>query len=153
MNYELANNLFSYNSDTGEITYKKTRNSSAIAGKKCPLRVSVGSEQIYAHRLAWLLFYKTSPELYIDHINGDPTDNRIANLRDVDFQTNCENKRRPNSDNTTGFLGVSKYNNGKFLATIRKNNRNVHIGYFDTPEEAHQKYIETKRKLHEGCTI
>ena len=54
-------------------------------------RVSLDSERHLAHRLAWLYVYGKWPELTIDHINRNPSDNRIQNLRDV---TACVAGRR-----------------------------------------------------------
>lgn len=59
----------------------------------------------YAHRLAWVMHYGKPPKGQIDHINGDPSDNRACNLRDVDGSTNIRN-RGLQSNNTSGHTGV-----------------------------------------------
>lgn len=46
-----------------------------------------------AHRIIWLLHYKKWPKAVIDHINGDPSDNRIINLRDVPQAENARNTK------------------------------------------------------------
>lgn len=102
------------------------------------------------HRLAWLYVHGAWPNGQIDHINGDRSDNRIANLRDVSVKTNRQNMRK--SISATGLLGV--YRRGdRYRAEIGDDYRTVRLGSFDTPEEAHAAYLEAKRKLHEGCTI
>jgi len=60
----------------------------------------------YAHRLAWALHHGEWPVSEIDHINGNPSDNRIGNLRSADHTENCRNLKRP-SNNTSGVIGVS----------------------------------------------
>jgi len=45
-----------------------------------------------AHRMAWAIYYGKWPELEIDHINGDRSDNRIKNLRDVLHIVNVNNR-------------------------------------------------------------
>jgi hypothetical protein len=108
-----------------------------------------------AHVLAWFYVYGVWPCGYIDHINGDKSDNRIANLRDCSRSVNAQNQRKPHSRNTTGLLGVTA-NGSKsrpFRAQINCSGRIQYIGIFDTPEKAHAAYLERKRKLHEGCTI
>jgi HNH endonuclease len=98
-----------------------------------------------AHRLAWLYIHGINPCNDIDHINGNRSDNRIINLRDVTRSVNKQNTRKCSSNNKSGFLGV-RSTNGKFVALIT-------IGTYDTPEEAHQAYLNVKRIIHTGCTI
>ena len=68
-------------------------------------RLSLDSKRFLAHRCAWLYVHGDWPQGEIDHINGDPGDNRIENLRVVEAQTNAENKRRARSDSRSGLLG------------------------------------------------
>lgn len=102
----------------------------------------------YAHRLAWLWFHGEWPHGVIDHINGDPTDNRIENLRDVPQKINMQNQRRERS-NKSGLLGVWK-KRGKWVAAIKLDGRPYHLGSFQTAEGAHEAYVQKKRELHPG---
>jgi hypothetical protein len=92
------------------------------------------------------------PNGVVDHINGDTSDNQWSNLRDVTHSVNCQNQRRAKRSNASGLLGVSFFD-GKPRASISVDGRPIHLGTFDTPEAAHQAYVEAKRKLHAGCTI
>lgn len=106
------------------------------------------------HRLIW--FYVTGewPKHDIDHINGDPADNRISNLRDVSEHVNMQNERKARKNNKSGYLGVHwKPKMQKWGATIHAYGKKHHLGYFGSPEQAHQVYLEAKRALHQGCTI
>ena len=69
------------------------------------LKVSVFDLRIQAHRVCWAIHYGEWPEGQIDHINGDRTDNRIANLRVVTNAENMRNKKRP-ANNISGVVGV-----------------------------------------------
>lgn len=71
---------------------------------------------------------------YVDHINGDGLDNRRQNLRQASHGQNMFNKRRY-SNNTSGFQGVYPKRN-RWAATVNVNKRQVHVGYFGSPEEA-----------------
>lgn len=104
------------------------------------------------HRLAWLYVHGAMPDGDIDHINGNRQDNRIANLRCVPRQTNLQNQRKPTSQNkSTRILGVYPSRTGKrFVAAISVNNKKIHIGTFDTADEAYSAYVAAKRQLHEG---
>lgn len=105
------------------------------------------------HRLVWVFCHGDWPKNDIDHINGDKQDNRIENLRDVTHSVNRQNNRQARSDSLTGVLGVSRTKNNQFSAQIYLQGKRKVLGYFSTPEAAHEAYLTAKRQLHEGCTI
>lgn len=82
----------------------------------------------------------------IDHKNGNPLDNRRANLRFVSQTQNRWNqgKRR---DNASGFIGVS-FHRGKWRAFIHMNGNHHHLGYFDSPEAAAHARDKAVREGH-----
>ncbi|MGH4944573.1 HNH endonuclease signature motif containing protein [Klebsiella pneumoniae] len=101
---------FSYDADTGNIYWKfrpssHFKNESACqnwnnryAGNKAGTVDAKGYRVIKllgtphkAHRIIWALSHGQYPEGFIDHINGMTDDNRIGNLRVVDFVTNAQN--------------------------------------------------------------
>lgn len=92
------------------------------------------------HRLAWFYMMGEWPD-EIDHINLLKGDDRWVNLRAADHSKNMGNLalRR---DNTTGFKGVSRIKNGKFVASIHEDGVSKHLGCFLLPEEAHAAYVE-----------
>jgi len=116
------------------------------------VRIRIRGKAYMAHRLAWLYMTGAYPANFIDHINGDPFDNRWSNLRDVTLSENSQNQRRAHSRSKSGLLGASK-NGKRWLASISVQGRGHTIGYFDTAEAAHLAYIAAKRRLHAGCTV
>ena len=50
--------------------------------------------RVWVHHVAWLLSFGSWPQHEIDHINGNGTDNRLLNLRDVPHAINMKNKKR-----------------------------------------------------------
>lgn len=83
-----------------------------------------------------------------DHINEDKLDNRRANLR---IATNAENlqNRGKYRTNTSGFKGVSwDRGRGKWRANIGVNGKYIHLGYFTTPEAAHEAYCAAALEMH-----
>lgn len=61
-------------------------------------------ESYAAHRIIWKMATGEDPE-FIDHINGDKSDNRITNLRSVGWRENGRNRPRP-ANNSSGVIGV-----------------------------------------------
>lgn len=109
-----------------------------------------------AHRLAWLHSYGEWPKYHIDHIDGNRDNNRLSNIRDVTRSVNQQNLHRARADNKScGLLGVSwNERNKKWVSQITfPIGKSKHLGYFSTPESAHEAYISAKRKLHLGCTL
>lgn len=154
---ERLRELIHYDPDTGIFTRKIDRGghkagdimgSSSHRGYK---KIGVDKRRYFAHRLAWLYMYGEAP-LVIDHINGNTSDNRIANLRNIDQAGNLQNHTRMNRKNTSGFTGVTKKRN-KWAAQLSLNNKHVFIGAYATKEEARAAYIEAKRILHPMSTL
>lgn len=115
---------------------------------------TVDGRAYFVHRLAWLYDKGVWPTSQIDHINGDKTDNRIENLRDVSQTVNMQNQRAAHKGFGTKLLGAYVHKaNGRPYSQIRVNGELRFLGYFDTPEAAHQAYLTAKRQVHAGCTI
>lgn len=86
-----------------------------------------------AHRICWKLVRGTDPD-FIDHLDGDPTNNRISNLRDCSQADNLRNLAlRP--VNKTGHSGVS-LSRGKYRADITVGGKLHFLGRFDKIEDA-----------------
>ncbi len=82
------------------------------------------------HRVVWLYYNGEWPQGEIDHINGDPADNRIENLRVVDRSVNSRNMAR-RSDNKSGFAGVNwDARKNKWQASICVRGVRRHLGSF-----------------------
>lgn len=102
------------------------------------------TKTVYLHRL----LMNANPGVTVDHINGDPLDNRRQNLR---FATRSEqnmNKGVP-SNNTSGFKGVSLCKRDqRWQAYIHINGRKKALGYHGTPEAAAKAYDKAAIKLY-----
>jgi HNH endonuclease/AP2 domain len=147
--------LLDYNPDTGVFIWKvkpcKNKNAGIEAGciSTGYRLIKVLKKYYQAHRLAWLYVYGEFPSKFIDHINGNPLDNRIVNLREATNYENSQNIYKPQSNNTSGFLGVTyMQKKKKWRAKIAVEGKRLSLGYYKSPEDAHKAYIEAKRKYH-----
>lgn len=96
---------FVYDPETGSLFYKKSNKKAGYDDGRGYLLTVIDGERHYNHRLAWLYIYGYLPENCIDHINRDPSDNRICNLREVSMQCNVRNNSLAKT-NTSGVKGV-----------------------------------------------
>ena len=156
---ERVREVVSYDPDTGVFRWKVKISRGVVAGRIAGglagvggyWRIRIDKTTFLAHRLAWLYMTGSMCPL-IDHINGEKADNRWVNLREGTTQTNAQNQRRAMSTNRLGVLGVD-FSQGKYRAYITCNRKVQFLGQFDTAEQAHQTYLQAKRRLHVGCTI
>lgn len=93
-----------------------------------------------AHRVVWFLVHGKWPSQCIDHIDRNPANNAIENLRDCSLSENQINKR-PKRNSVSGYKGVT-WNKaaGKYQAAIRIDGKSVHLGLFDTAKAASDAY-------------
>jgi hypothetical protein len=84
----------------------------------------------------------------IDHINGDPLDNRKQNLRFCTHSENMHNQKKP-KHNKSGFKGVFWDNQkNKWHSVIKINSKIKHLGYFTCIKRAYKVYCEASRLYH-----
>jgi len=103
----------------------------------------LNKEYIYLHRL----ITEAKPEEYVDHINHDTLNNLDENLRLCTNSQNLQNHTKLPSDNTSGIIGVCWINEkNKWRAEIQVNKNKIHLGYFDTFEDAVDVRIQAEAK-------
>lgn len=156
-----------YNPDTGILTWRErdvkwfknmkqyycnswnTRYANKTAGNlfkkphngKSYLQLSIFNKWSSCHRIIWLYVHGCTPS-NIDHINGDGTDNRLCNLREVTLSENSRNMKR-SSRNNSGVTGVSwQTSRGKWYVTISAKGKRIFVGRFDDFDNA----VEARKK-------
>ena len=135
--------LLRYDPETGLLWWMRRK-----SGSRYPITVPAGVTRKdgyrviglnygrhYGHHLAWLYMTGEWPENEIDHINGDPSDNRWVNLRAATHAQNLANKKREKG-NVSGYKGVWLEQNNKYYCDVRANGIKVRGGPFLTAEAA-----------------
>lgn len=156
MSQEFLRDILKYCPASGLMSWLKTISTRAKKGQIAGCdngsgyrKITIGKTQYLEHRLAYLYIYGVMPE-NVDHKNGVRSDNRIENLRYVTPSENQHNRRRASSSSLSGFLGVGTYKSGRFDARLQVGERNIYLGRFDSPEEAHRAYVAAKRREQPG---
>jgi hypothetical protein len=153
---ELLRKLLRYEPETGRLFWRErcdsmfksvadaNRWNTRYAGKEAFCNYSadgyktgkVCSSKQKAHRVVWAVMTGAWPREEIDHINGDPSDNRWENLREVSSGQNSQNTAM-SVRNKSGAVGVfwNTYH-GKWAAKIKAEGKQIHLGYFDDFDKA-----------------
>lgn len=149
-----------YDPDTGEFTRVSGPKRGKKAGyfnQKGRKRILIFGQVFLASRLAWLLYHGTWPEETVDHINGDPSDDRIVNLR-LASESEQQWNKSVNRNNASSVKGVS-FNKRRaeaglppWEAYITIFYKRDHLGYFASLDEATQARQEAEMAYHGSYT-
>jgi hypothetical protein len=144
-----------YEPNTGELKWLKSPHHlikvGDIAGsyeKRGYKVIQVKKRLIKGHRAAWAITYGYFPIGEIDHIDNNPSNNRIENLREVDRSKNQMNTKTP-KNNTSGVKGVHYCNpKRKWIANISIDKKKICIGHFASIEEAIKARKQKEKDIH-----
>lgn len=119
----------------------KSKTKSNIYYPAVDLSDGVFKKKYYIHQLVAITFLNheiCGLKLVVDHINNDKTDNRLENLQIL----TCIENTLKDKISTSKYRGVSFFKNtGKWRCQKEINGKNKHLGYFNTEEEAYQKFL------------
>ncbi len=107
---------------------------------------SFKTETIYLHKLIAEKFLTSAKSKAISLVgakNGNKLDCRLENLI---YRSRAEASRKRKTSSKTGYTGVYKENK-RYRAVISINQKSVHIGMYDTPEEAALAYNKKSREV------
>lgn len=145
----------SYDPLSGQLAWRHARGGrTASSGIGCLrsdgyMAVSFKDNKLLVHRLIWFIVTGTWPN-EVDHIDGDRTNNRWGNLRDVVRAENRQNLAAENPNNkSTGLVGASfDTRHNRYRSYIVIGRKQIHLGYFDTAKLAHTAYLSAKASIH-----
>jgi hypothetical protein len=108
----------------------------------------IDKKRYRAHNLAWLFIHGFLPNAILDHVNGNPADNRIENLRECNASKNAFNKKRPVS-NTSGIKGIWwRSNRSRWEAVIKVDGVRKFRKMFKTLEDAEDAVRRAREEIH-----
>jgi hypothetical protein len=124
-----------------------SRYAGTICGSKgnSKIHVVLSRRRLAAHRVVWAMHYGEWPNGIIDHLDGNPHNNNINNLRDTTLGGNSKNARR-RSNNKSGYSGLylDKRRGTWYIRINTGNDNEMHQSGFATKEEA----IEARHKAY-----
>ena len=123
--------------------------------KKGYIRIKINNKLYLLHRIIYKYFNEewditdSSSNNQIDHIDINPINNRIENLRRVNQSQNNRNKNKKKNCSSQ-YRGVSWYKpSNKWLAQINIAGKLKHLGYFTNEEEAREAYKKIYNEIME----
>lgn len=101
-----------------------------------------------AHRFSYELHKGSIPEgLVVDHKCHVPDCCNPEHLRAITQKQNMEHRTGAQKNSTTGVRGVSPTQSGKFRARIKNNGLEIHLGRYDSVEEAERVVVAKRREV------
>jgi hypothetical protein len=155
---DILNFLFSYDPETGVLTWKNDPGRKAhLIGKPAGfidrrdfkgVQIGLWGYSRLAHRVIWKMLYNEEPA-EIDHKDNDPWNNRISNLRAATRNTNAQNTL---SMRTYKHLAKLKgcyrpKNRNSWVSQIKKDGVHHYLGCYKTEQEAHEVYVAKAKEL------
>lgn len=139
---------FKYNPITGTLTWinaqgpRKSflmeKKEAGSFGHRRSRNVKLHDKSYRIHRVIWAIVHGKWPKDQIDHINGDPSDNRIENLRVVSNRENCSNRYIHRHGHLVGTH--LRKDTGKWTSKITIGKKVLNLGCYLTAQEAHLAY-------------
>jgi hypothetical protein len=141
--YKDGNLFWKQNRAKGKIKVGQEVGNISTRGYK---RVMIEYKEIAVHRLIFLMHHGYMPNV-IDHVNGNPLDNRIENLREATHQTNQYNKKI-GRNNSSGCKNVSWNKKSHNWQVHIRQNKKVYCWYVKDFELAELIACEARSKFH-----
>ena len=159
------NEYFTYDKATGELRWAdglvryRTKVGGRVAGTKAlrqdggkkHVKIMLCGKRLVAHRIIWEMHNGPIPDKFVvDHINRDPWDNRIENLRLAGYGQNTWNSRNQSGSVVPikGVSNITKLRYRPWYSTLKVNGVMVFSGRYRTKAEAAVAYAKASLRYH-----
>lgn len=153
--------LFTYDKDEGILRWRNAsgRHGRYPAGSRAGspnadgyLQVRVNGQSYRTARLIWLYVTGEWPKHQVDHEDRNPANDKWENLREATQSQNKANSGKYKAEKAScslkGVQAVQKRKSIRYRAIATKDGVRRHLGYFDTPEQAHAAHLKASEELH-----
>ena len=145
--------IYNLDPNTGVFTYKIKTNRNVVIGSEAGtpdkdgyINLHINHKQYRAHRVAFYCYHNHIPELplIIEHIDGNPQNNSINNLRIASQLQNLANRKAHSHKRYKGVYKQGK----KYYTQIKLKGKTKHLGTFKTEIEAAKRYDEETKLIY-----
>ena len=153
--------LFTYDKEDGKLRWKNDAgrygrypagSAAGTPNKEGYLYIKIRGKSYRTARLIWLHVTGKWPDHQVDHKDRNPANEKWENLREATTSQNKANcgkyKTKQASCHLKGVQAVQKRKSIRYRAIATKDGVRQHLGYFDTPEQAHAAYLKASEVLH-----
>lgn len=154
--FDEANRIFRYDPENGKLFWRVARwrrikpgdEAATVATTTGYKIVNIGATYLQ-HRLVWLLYHGEWPKGLVDHINLDKLDNRISNLRTVNYSQSNANRRGSSRKKVGSLKGASFLQSKKvWRSCIKIDGKVKNLGNYRTELEAHLVFCAAVKLRH-----
>jgi inorganic pyrophosphatase len=145
---ELLHQLFDYKDNC--LVWKINRGSNQMTGKKAGSQlkngywhIRINKKAIYTHRAVFLYHYGFLPET-IDHIDGNPSNNAVENLREATQSQNNRNRKR--KLNKYGQHGITLLKGKYWMPKLQVDKKLIYVGVYKNLDDAKTAYENAVKK-------
>lgn len=141
----MAHHLFRYDEETGRLFWKNKshpRSHAQIGSEVGTKRVDgrheiiVKGHHFRTHRVIWFMANGVWPKDEIDHLDGDPSNNRLDNLREATRSENARNMRKRHNSQVCMNGVYWQKRDGRYQVYIGAGGRQKYLGYFANLDDA-----------------